>query len=730
MIKRLAWAALAATVSVAATPALAQAEYEDCSYWEAGAQIPRNTPVVIRQVVFVDVTKRVRGSTFIAGAAMAGKFKFDTTTYVPHPTSPDDVPSTPLAIFHSEKGRTGFVLSRNGGARFFGEDGVNEPAISGKLGPKVRFLDTVEFPAIECVRIKGLPLMSAAQAVAQGYTLKGEPRVGEVIIIDGDAIPGDDRGDLSDIFAADGTVREASPDPGGLADAMARTDPGDGEVGLRDIMPTPSKDAGDDLSDLGDDVARTDPAPTLDVPEEQRVCPLNALDPVLAGNVFADAPLVVAGRLATDAAVPGYVFNEVVREFFGAETQVSAPYRAGDLISVHLPFGARTVETTEGDKIIPAEIPGELSAVGDVAKPDDTEKLRLVIISDSAALAASGLDALERRVVKRLGAAYWLTEWYEILPDGSVTARGLFATMARAVAAAKETETQSVLSRAEQIEILAGSIETLLRDAPQTVDQVFWIMEGFQLPAQTPAILEIMLGNVAASGNVRRESDGLIKPWLQVIAGQFNPAYSAAYLQGPVSTSYPPAGAVSIQDPRESGERERILTNLDVPASLLERLVTERAREADRDIAPIATLEDSLMVNANDLFADMGVIIDSAELSRLLADIAATRKVFRNLARGEAADTILVKDGTLDLGALLDPKTNDDGTLRAALLDPNGVKRRLALLGLTADSPYVLQHLDDIEDLLSDISAVADVTGCDRYYVTSDEFGANWVFTP
>ena len=727
MIARLAMAVFAALGLGSA--AQATDAFQDCGYWEAGAQIPRNMPVVIRQVIFIDVTNRVPGSTFIKGSEKAGKFKFDPTTSRPHPTSPDDYPTLPLAIFQADDGRKGFLVPKNGTAMFFAKGGIKERAFSGKLAPGVRQLNDLEIGPIDCVRVRGEPLMSYSEARARGIELRGEVRLGEAMVFDSDPIPGDDTGDLSDIFAADGTVREVDGGGGALAEAMARTDSDDVGVDLSDIMPSARSEKTDGLADIGK-AARPEPKPeTVILPTDQQVCPLNDLDLVPAGSVFADAPLVVAGRLSTDAPVPGYIHNEVVREFFAADGNLTTPFGVGELVAVHLPFGARTVETTEGVQIVPAELPGELTA-GAMAEPEDAQKLRLVIFSDSAALAASGLDALERKVVGRLGATYWLTEWYEIRPDGSVALRGLYASMARAVAAAKETESQSVLSEAGQIDILAGSIETVLRDAPQTVDQVFWIMEGFKLPSRTPAILETMLGNVAKSGNVHRESDGLVKPWLQIIAGQFNPAYSAAYLQGPMSTSYPPAGTVSVQDPRESGERERILTNLDLPASLLERLVSERARATDKAIEPIAPLEDSLLINANDAFSDMGVVIDSAQLSTLLADMAGTRKVYRSLARNEPVETILVRDGTLDLGALLDPKTNADGTLRNALLDPGAVKRRLTLMGQAADSPFVQEHLDDIEDLLSDISAIVDAAGCDKYYVTSEQFGANWVFTP
>ncbi len=723
----LSGAALLALTMMApmARPAAAQfMSIGPCEKFSAPMALPVGQVVTRRGNVRIRMDSRFRVAIPVAGTTVAGRVI---------PARPGTVVATVFAGFGDAYyltmpvGRTATLLA-DGGDLY--------PFAAGEL--------LSDFPVpndalrkSECVRIGVMPVMvSPAKARRMGYRVvsgQSPPRSGAPYTADPPPPEAAEK-PLSDLFAGSPETPETG---GGLATALARDVPDDG--------------GGSELSTLfAADPKVGKPAPRepeIPDPDSVRAGVQAALDTIREGERPVSPPVnesagavcfggtgareallspvpvsgfAIAGRLSATGPVPAYRRIPFTEEIVPDPVRVRVGDAAkGRLVPLAQPFGYRP-HAVAGGAPVRAVRPLDVSSLQfDSPAPAPlpaVEAIRLLVVSDAATLAVSGLDRLETRLTDWAGRRMWAVSWAEITAGGEVLAPVDYPGFAALVASVSGRDDSYAAVNKAQFSGLMRGIERVLTGDGAPFDKVFWLIEGHPLPHNAPARFEAMIETVNRAGTVSRRGDGSPRKWLEVIAGQYSTPFSQYYLQGPILTTG--AGYMSVER-RMGAERDRILTNTKAIEDRL-HLALNRAGGVSAPVTPGASRPaalgtDGLIFDRDGLLGESGLLVARASFPELLKSLSMTTLVWNRIDNGLETE---IPPDVIDALSILALRTREDGSLSTRRLSAQGLMRRLSVARARPGGEAELTVIRAwLLTAMSRVLAVRDAGGCDYLFL-------------
>ncbi len=424
----------------------------------------------------------------------------------------------------------------------------------------------------------------------------------------------------------------------GLAEDVARE--GRGLAGLVPVESAPAS-----LADL---IEPPDPSPQACVlPEFLRV-PLPGLTP--------DTGLAVVGRRNARASLPSMVYEPALGEPVDDGLSLTLATPPGGLEFLVVP--AATVAGLLGR-------PRDLSAFGlDGASAEDP-RLDILVIGSPALVAISGLEALD-------GLGPGLRPlWLPLTEAGlgeTVEARD-FAALVTA-ARARAAEPPPPLSQPGVLAGVLGRVTDHLLARSRVTGQVVLVLEAAQYPADTPARMQAAIARIGAEAPLLRFPVAGEPPrrWLYVLTPRFVQDFARGYLEGPVLTANPPAGAFAAEPDRATDPRRLLADPRELAGQIRANLAAWA--EAGGEAEPDKALRVVALARAYDQLA---LLVPAGELPALLH---AARQARAALA-GKAADFTGVRMNPLALAGLT---TDAEGVPLGASSPPERVAAQAARL--------------------------------------------------
>lgn len=553
----------------------------------------------------------------------------------------------------------------------------------------------------KCVRIREMDVfVTPAVARDMGYEVK--PDIGTMVLReDGVFLPfegpgsyfetiEEPEGSLGGLFTEDGDKPETpgAKGPGSLGDIASEAGAGrasepskpTGGGGLAGLVPAKPETPVTPKPEIS--------APVEAVLEEIRKeeLPGRAVCHASTGTVgdlygpLPDTGYGVVGRVRMPDPVRAFTWDAIAQVLDPvAVTATLAPDYADQLVLLGQPVGLNRIAIAEGGpvRIATPLDPGvvTLSAVTPEA-PSGEAAIRLLVASDAARLAESGLDRLETALVAAHGQRLWQVDWAEIRPDGAVLPAVSYPDLTALVAAAAGREDEVDLQDAAQFDKVMTGFETVLTDPGKAVTKFLWVVEGQRLPHSAPARFEAMILRVNDAGNIARKPRGEPRKWLEVIAGQFTTGFAEGYLEGPSKTSQ--VGEMTVEDRKGASDRDVILTDVDgLAARITTALDAAYRATGGAKPEPVATFPtEGLVYDRDGLVSEAGLLVARAAYGEFIAALGATQTSWDNIENDTTAPVI---PGTLDALSLVAFSTRDNGALATRSLRVKMLERRIAL---------------------------------------------------
>jgi hypothetical protein len=530
------------------------------------------------------------------------------------------------------------------------------------------------------------------------------------------------REDLSGIFKRDDEADTAN-EGGDELSSIIRVETGKPEGGGKGLS-----DALAGIKSAEEETGASEPETEMPAesakPEgEVTVCQadLDAPPLILAGDP-PDAPAFAAGIVKPDQLMTAYWYDDYadVLTSYGFRSRLRLPENTVTTIAIP---GDRTY--TVGDvTVFPIKLPDqsglEVNVDGSMPEELPSDPLRFAVFGDRASVALSGLDRLEEELVKKGADKNWSVEWFEIGKDGSLSDKVVAGSFAELVGMAGGDSEPAYLSSPESFDRLVTAMEKAIISEESPLDQVFWVTEGYLVPNSAPSRLETFLQNVNAHGNVARREDNSPYKWLQVVAGYFAQDFSAAYISGPIATSQPVAGDMSVED--RKGERTVLLTDMKYPLATVRNLIRRNASAAGAPEKKADYDPNALAYDSRQMFEDIGVVFDRDFAERINQSLSPIRFAARDIADGADFAKNLQADN-VDITALLDLRTGDTGALKGLELDPANFKRRVERYLKENNMDQFEAALDEIGRITIPMLNREDEANCNYYFLPGSALG-------
>lgn len=731
-----------AGLGLGATAAQAQISFKsNCSSWQA----PESMEIDTVATLVVKHTLPPSDSVYIRVPTAEGPFEGELQF--------SEDKNVKVAFFRTYDGRIHIAL-RRGVSGFVRHESGETSSVGGGQTLNIEF-GADEDDGTQCVRLpsdmkKSDRLVTPAEARRRGRDVDAG-----VITIDGHD-PDPDRGPIT--FPWD--AREKEPEnglsnlfDGSEDDASKAASVGGSESGLSDalVMDRKSDDKGDDLgamfakdddkSDAPDDKAEIS-VETIDDSKDPDKEILEALeeaveDPVQMCNAdtgelltipFLDLSpqFFVVGQLSAQSGVSAASLLPFTNDIVDSGVVASISEPAGNAyVRVALPFGSNKMQMPDGAKAQVVRFPDaiDIDLANKGADPADlpSDRMHVLVASDAATLAQSGLAELEKELLAWSNHPLWSVEWVEITATGELLPRRQFESYHALVAAAAEnSESEYFASDTEQFRKLTQDLKAELGREGPSVDQFFWLIEGIRLPHTAPSDLERFIQAVDEGGNVTRRDNGRARKWLELVAGEFSTPYAQYYLEGPVKTTGSGYFTVEV---RNGKPRDVILQDT---KGIVERtkLIVRRTIE---DFEPTETTKPKvdlidLAFARQDAVSSLGIMVRADALPEFASSLALANRLLledgEEYAKTSAANVI-------DLVSLANMRTDEFGAMGLRSLTLQEQNARLKKVAKQPGGTDKLARLKKWTSLTSSLALTAltlpDFKEC-QYFYFSDEF--------
>lgn len=249
---------------------------------------------------------------------------------------------------------------------------------------------------------------------------------------------------------------------------------------------------------------------------------------------------------------------------------------------------------------------------------------RVAVFGAANEIILSGLDQLEQTARGNMPAVDTEYVWHRIGPTGKVSAGVAYGSLIELVSAAisQISADGDMASLSEDdFEILLKQIESTILASPVTLNRVIMVKGAYQVPATTPVMLESMVRTINDSDRVEKGPTGKQTRWLWIVTARM-PGFGVAYLKQPLASLE--SGDV-IDEPADNPTSPRRLI-VDIKtwsAKLVAAAQLLAGPSAPKEAAAAAaSINDTLAVNAAELFAERGFLLTPDAADELLRRVA------------------------------------------------------------------------------------------------------------
>lgn len=344
-------------------------------------------------------------------------------------------------------------------------------------------------------------------------------------------------------------------------------------------------------------------------------------------NDVAGASSYTVGLRNSAASALAFDYDRVSGLAFPTEIELDLSDSSGQTVS-YRPVGSVQTDTA-ATAIVPVTVQG-MDLTRAKAKPVDAASegprplFRIAVFGAPNEIILSGLDQLEQAARGNMPAVDMEYVWHRIGPTGKVSAGVSYSSLIELVSAAFSLvsgEPDMASLSEDEFEALLKQVESVILASPAIFNRVIMVKGAYQVPASTPVMLESMVRTINDSDRVAKGPTGKQTRWLWIITARM-PGFGVAYLKQPLANLE--SGDV-IDEPADNPTSPRRLivdiktwaAKLVAAAQLLAGPATPR-----EPAASAAGINDTLAVNAADLFDERGFLLTLEARDELLRRVA------------------------------------------------------------------------------------------------------------
>jgi hypothetical protein len=392
-------------------------------------------------------------------------------------------------------------------------------------------------------------------------------------------------------------------------------------------------------------------------------------------------PLMIGGIRNAMPTATAYWFDASIDEVLQLPTRVDLGASRGRLVPLQL-AGAEQHEVAgeAGSALVPVRFASLDTAprlpATEPKLTDGRDAIKVLVVGDAASVAVAGLADVESALRAKRPGFSWTIEWRAVAEDGSLAVPEPLPSFAalevRAHQVAEAVPTSVYLDRDETFTRFIQEMQSAIVGAPEPVDFVLWVKEGYAVPLSAPMQLQALIAAVHSDGPIPRFPNGQPRKWLHVISGSM-PGASRSLIAEPIARSEPVPGYV--EEEGKIASPRRLLQRLDPVVLSLEGAGRWKvAPEADGAADEIG---EFLHVSASDAFEAIVLIVAIPELESIrkaVADLYGRLTGIKAGAPLEQAFSTPNADLHYDASFLLRPQSDAVGNVRGAEADDTGAR--------------------------------------------------------